>query len=413
MISIIIPVYNSEKYIKECLDSLIIQTFSEFEIICVDDGSTDNSYNILQQYKEKDNRISVFKQKNQYAGAARNYGIKKAKGKYLLFLDADDFFCKTLLEELWEKAESRQTEILIFDAHLYDNELKKVVNTEWKAITTDTLEENIYSSKAISEVVFNFTISAPWNKLFLREFILRNDLWFQCIQRTNDLYFVYASLSYADRISIYNKKLVYYRVNNKLSLQGSTQETPDVFIYALEELKKNLEIRQVWDIFKESYKKMAVNVCIYNLSNMHKKENFCKLTHILKNKIDNILELSKNNVNTSLLISIEKKEKIIVYGAGVIAKCFVRILLYHFNYKKSDIIIVVTDNKESMKAIEDIPINNIMELEIESKKDNIFIAVSNEKAQKSIVSLLNDLGCNRKEIISFEQIASLLKSINI
>ena len=96
-ISIIIPVYNIEKYLKCCLNSILEQTFQEFEVICVDDGSTDHSLEILEEYKKKDKRIRIFTQENKYAGVARNNGLKHAKGEYVLFLDADDFLEKDTL----------------------------------------------------------------------------------------------------------------------------------------------------------------------------------------------------------------------------------------------------------------------------------------------------------------------------
>ena len=97
IVSVIIPVYNAEKFLKQCLNSVISQTLKEIEIICVDDGSTDNTNAILKAFSEKDQRITVIHQQNAGAGAARNNGLRRAKGKYLSFLDADDFFEKTML----------------------------------------------------------------------------------------------------------------------------------------------------------------------------------------------------------------------------------------------------------------------------------------------------------------------------
>ena len=97
-VSIIMPVYNVEAYLRECLDSILVQTLSDIEIICVDDGSTDSSRDILYAYAEKDHRVTVLCQQNQTAGAARNYGMSVAKGEYLIFLDADDFFSPLLCE---------------------------------------------------------------------------------------------------------------------------------------------------------------------------------------------------------------------------------------------------------------------------------------------------------------------------
>lgn len=90
-VSVIIPVYNAQQYLKQCLDSICQQTLHEIEIICIDDGSTDDSLRILQEYTKKESRLQILTQKNQGAGAARNCGLRAAKGLYLSFLDADDF----------------------------------------------------------------------------------------------------------------------------------------------------------------------------------------------------------------------------------------------------------------------------------------------------------------------------------
>ena len=91
-VSVIIPVYNVEPYLKQCMDSVVGQTLKDIEIICVDDGSTDGSLDILKEYATEDSRIQIIEQKNAGAGAARNNGMRHATGKYLSFLDSDDFF---------------------------------------------------------------------------------------------------------------------------------------------------------------------------------------------------------------------------------------------------------------------------------------------------------------------------------
>ena len=102
-ISVIIPVYNTEKYLRQCLDTVVAQTLKDIEIILVDDGSTDDSLLICQEYAQKDSRIHVYHQENQGAGPARNYGIKVAKGQYFSFLDSDDLFKLDMLERLYDK----------------------------------------------------------------------------------------------------------------------------------------------------------------------------------------------------------------------------------------------------------------------------------------------------------------------
>ena len=112
-VSVILPIYNEEKYLAQCLDSICGQTLKEIEIICVDDGSTDNSTHILKDYAKKDSRITLITQENQFAGAARNKGMACAVGKYLSFLDADDYYAPEMLEKMVKEAEENRADIVM------------------------------------------------------------------------------------------------------------------------------------------------------------------------------------------------------------------------------------------------------------------------------------------------------------
>ena len=118
-------VYNVESYIKQCLDSICNQTLKEIEIICVDDGSTDHTVSIIKNYQEKDQRIHIISQENQYAGVARNHGMKYAKGTYLSFLDADDYYTPDMLEKLYQQAEKQQLEVVVCEYDFFDERLGK------------------------------------------------------------------------------------------------------------------------------------------------------------------------------------------------------------------------------------------------------------------------------------------------
>ena len=119
-VSVIIPVYNTEKYLRECLDSVINQSLKEIEIICVNDGSTDNSLEILKEYAAKDNRITVLTQENLYAGVARNAGMMVASGEYYHFLDSDDMVFKNCYNEIYEYSKNNNLEICIFDVEFFN-----------------------------------------------------------------------------------------------------------------------------------------------------------------------------------------------------------------------------------------------------------------------------------------------------
>jgi glycosyltransferase involved in cell wall biosynthesis len=156
LISIIIPVYNVEKYLSECLDSIMNQTFSDIEIICINDGSTDNSLAYLEKYSQKGSRVIVINQENKGQAVARNIGIKAAKGKYVLFVDSDDWIaqnsCETLLSYLTE-----DIDLIIFDTNIF-GEFDKSMNKYFQPKFSGKLN--------ISGDVILKTPTSPWNKIY-------------------------------------------------------------------------------------------------------------------------------------------------------------------------------------------------------------------------------------------------------
>ena len=131
LVSVIIPVYNVEEYLRQCLDSVREQTLSDIEIICVNDSSTDGSLSILEEYEKKDPRIQVVTQPNGGAGAARNKGLSMASGKYLSFLDSDDFFEPDMLELAYKKAEEDKADFVVFNSDQYYTDRKRFVDVSW------------------------------------------------------------------------------------------------------------------------------------------------------------------------------------------------------------------------------------------------------------------------------------------
>lgn len=125
-ISVIIPVYNVEKYLEECLESIVHQSLKEIEIICVDDGSTDGSVDILKRYACEDKRFILRRQKNQGGGAARNLGLACASGEYVVFLDSDDFFEPEMFRRIYDRAMETAADIVLYGGQKYDTEEKKI-----------------------------------------------------------------------------------------------------------------------------------------------------------------------------------------------------------------------------------------------------------------------------------------------
>lgn len=266
-VSVIIPVYNAEKYLRQCLDSLVKQTLREFEVICVDDGSTDRSLKILNDYRALDDRVRVFTQTNQGAAVARNLGIEKANGEYLLFLDSDDFFEKTLLEEIYVAGAEVNADIVLFAAKQFNHKVKKSENMPW-TLKTELLPDRVFAAAEIADRIFQVTTPSPWTKLFRKEFILNNGLQYQNLKNANDLSFVYTALFLAQKIRWLDRPLVNYRINQGDSTQDKKKKYPKEFYFALKKLKQELENRELFDKFSNSFVEVAEENVQWNLKNI-------------------------------------------------------------------------------------------------------------------------------------------------
>lgn len=225
-VSIIMPVYNAERYLKETLDSVVRQNFQKLEIILVDDGSTDSSLTILKDYEIADSRVHVFHQSNKGAGAARNLGMRHATGKYLLFLDCDDLFEMDMVEKMYVAAEEREVDVLVCRSDHFDDASGTSENCPW-TIKSELLPPHnlnqVFSSEDIPKNFFELFVWWPWDKLFRRDYINHLHLEYQEIRTTNDLFFVCCAVLMAKRISCLDDVLVHQRVGNRNSLSNTRE----------------------------------------------------------------------------------------------------------------------------------------------------------------------------------------------
>ena len=284
-VSVIVPVYNSEKFIRQCIESLLIQTMAEIELIFVDDGSTDNSCAIVQEYISTDSRIQLLKQTHLYAGVARNKGIDIAKGEYLLFLDSDDYFKPDLVQIAYFYAKKYDAEICVFKALAHDMKSGKNISLPWTCNSLRYPAGKIFSRTDNLKRIFSFTTPAPWNKLFKREFVLEKQIRFQDTRSANDLAFVFTALAEATRIIAIDKELLYYRINSGNSLQQTQDLKITSFYMALRELKERLLKRNLYASLEQPYIVFALDCCLYNLSTLKNKANFIQLFNLLKDEI--------------------------------------------------------------------------------------------------------------------------------
>ena len=263
-VSVIIPMYNAEKSIRDCLDGLIGQTLKSIEIICVNDGSTDSTPEIIREYADKDSRIRIVDQKNSGAGIARNHGMEIAKGEYFLFLDADDMFADNLCEEAYYKAKYDRADIVLFQAYRYNVSLNKLENMDWVLRTKYVPSRIPFSASMTDGKMYQITSACPWSKLFRADFVRKNQLYFQDTKNANDVFFVRTALALAKRMTILKKRLVTYRYNDGGSTQSGKSKAPLEFYKAFKALKEELVKRGIYSSMEKTFVNMAIKETLFN-----------------------------------------------------------------------------------------------------------------------------------------------------
>jgi len=250
LISIIIPVYNVEKYLRQCLDSVFAQTIMDFEVICVDDGSTDSSPQILQEYSLKYSNLIVYTQQNGGMSAARNAGMELATGKYIGFVDSDDFIDPDMYRLMIERAEKDGSQIVVSNPYIYDMKTKKTY-----------VYRNMVDFFHLSQLgAFNpldniriFEYIGPWDKIYETNFLKGNNLKFPLQRIFEDAPFTYQALTLAKSVSVVKDSYYYYRKNAGGSITDK-EKTNDNYKYDF-----LINSREIKDFLKahNCYKRVA------------------------------------------------------------------------------------------------------------------------------------------------------------
>ena len=282
LVSVIVPVYNAQKHLAQCLDSILAQTHQAIEVICVDDGSTDESLAMLQEYAKKDSRVSVLHQENKFAGVARNLGMTKANGKYFVFWDSDDYFRPEAIETMLAKIEEDQADICVCGGDQYIDELELEFPVSRYADRTKIPEELPFNRTTNEAYILNFTGPEPWDMMFSAAFIREKGLQFQPIRNGNDVYFVENALCMAERITVVLDHLVVYRKVQKKSLMGTVYKSPLSPFQAWLDTAESLEKNGIMP--KQSFVNRAMASFSNLLSNIRNWEAFCEAAAFMKNE---------------------------------------------------------------------------------------------------------------------------------
>lgn len=306
-VSVVLPIYNVEKYLPKCLDSIINQTLKDIEIICVNDCSTDNSENVVKDYIKKDNRIKLINnEKNIGVGLSRNIGVDSSNGEYISFIDSDDFIESNYLESLYSTANKYDADI-VFTNNMYTvNESKGYIKPyyhnrleKWKKDFKDKCFEGISNfnvSTIEKENTPEYPLVSSVNKIFKKDFIINNNLKFQNYIVAEDSEFFYKYLVYNPKM-YYNNNAKYYYVQRKSSAVHSIEKDERTVSDALSVFSNifNFYKEKNINLLKESnYYNFNSFLFVFNNYKADNKNEFYKKCNELMKKLDVEIDRDKH-----------------------------------------------------------------------------------------------------------------------
>ncbi len=281
-VTVVMPIYNAYDYLRPAMDAVLDQTLRDIEVICIDDGSTDHSLEIIKEYQKADERVRIVTENNAGPSTARNKGIIRARGEYMIFLDADDFFEPNLLELLCERADRDSLDITLAGFDIYNNKKAKF------SPSIDEDHGNIFAGGAVvsknefPHYILQSSSGYVWNKLFRTSFIKDKELMFAPeLYVFEDVHFVSASISLAERIGKVDNILIHHRIYSEQSraklFRKYYSQVPVVYL----KIKEFLMQHGMYIPLMRSYLNLSASRCykIYNLLWSDAKADFWNILH--------------------------------------------------------------------------------------------------------------------------------------
>lgn len=271
-VTVIVPVYNSQNHLRQCLDSIASQSLRDIEVICVDDGSTDSSLAILEEYAKRDERFHILTQAHSNAGIARNLALAKAQGDYVIFWDSDDFFEPEALKKMHDRAEQCHADVCVCGIRKYNEETGESVSSPTALIMSMIDGHEVFNRLTNEKYIFNFTVIKCINKLVRRQFMLENSLSFDTIRYGEDVMFTCGILSMAEKITWIKEDLVNYRDQQQTSQVGNVRYYIKDAVDSWRRCARFLKERKVFA--QQSFENRMVLSLIHDLRNTRDREAF-------------------------------------------------------------------------------------------------------------------------------------------
>lgn len=281
-ISVVMPIYNAEKYLGRAIRDVLNQTLSDIELICVDDGSTDNSTDIINSFVKKDSRVSSIRQSNAGPSVARNKGFVLAQGKYVIFLDADDMYEPTLLESLYNMAQKDNLDVAVTRFDIYNESSKAYVKQADEPHASIFAPGKVTSKNEYPDFIFASTTGYVWNKLIRTSFIRDKKIAFD-----NDLYvfedvhFVCSVMALAERVERIDDILIHHRVYSEQSRATLFRKYYGQVPVVYKKIKDFLKRQGMYIPLKKGFFNFSTNRCskLYNILWADGKERLWNMLH--------------------------------------------------------------------------------------------------------------------------------------
>ena len=239
LLSVVMPVYNQEVVLEETLASIAAQTFDGYELLCIDDGSSDCSRDILRAYAASDGHLRLFLRPHEGAAKARNYGLSRAVGKYVIFLDSDDLFHPAFFERMVDALERTDADVCICEYDAFESGDNRV---SYAYRFRPKLREGLYDRGDLGRDTFNVGMGVPWNKMYRRSLLLDCGASFQDVRCSDDCLFTAKAIMAARTVFLLEQSLVRYRRGLGTSIEDRRYPFSADILTVVEEL-----FRQIWD----------------------------------------------------------------------------------------------------------------------------------------------------------------------
>ena len=259
LFSIIIPVYNVEDYLSMCLDSVVNQTYCDIEIIVVNDGSTDASLSIIQEYQKKDKRIKIINQTNQGLSAARNTGIKNASGEYVWFVDSDDYIDIDACKKIADKIKFKCYDVLLLGRYRVCGNYKLYDRVSWG-------EEEINNGKQylLESVAHNIFTASACNKIIKTNLLKQYAIWLEDGILYEDLYFVFKCLFHAQSVTGLEQPSYFYRQDRQSSIVNTIKERDKDILKTIVFIENYIRQNDAEQFLNEYYFKVLIYSWVAN-----------------------------------------------------------------------------------------------------------------------------------------------------